>query len=264
MAFTSVDLPAPLSPTSAVTSPGYTAKSTSRRTCTMPKLLLTLRSSRMGSVIGASEPRRAAHGGELARAHLVLGLAAVLEHDVHVGLGDRLWGQQNRRDVAIPLVVARLSWCVDRLALGQRDGRLRQGAGLLLRRLVDGHALRAGEHVLQPLDGRVLPADRYLSGPAVLLEDRDHRAGEAVVGGVDAVDATVGRGVHLLEDGDGLVVVPVWHRLLADDLHTRRLVDHRVRTGGEEGGVVVGGRTVEEHHVRRLARQAVDQALPLQ
>jgi hypothetical protein len=37
-----------------------------------------------------------------------------------------------------------------------------------------------------------------------------------------------------------------------------------VRTGGEEGGVVVGGRTVEEHHVRRLACQAVDQTLTLE
>src|SRR4051794_12361932 len=49
MHFTRVDLPAPLSPTSAVTSPGYTARSTSRRTWTGPKLLLTPRISRIGS-----------------------------------------------------------------------------------------------------------------------------------------------------------------------------------------------------------------------
>src|SRR5215210_9015209 len=38
---TSVDFPAPLSPTSATTSPGWTSKSTSLSACTGPKLLLT-------------------------------------------------------------------------------------------------------------------------------------------------------------------------------------------------------------------------------
>src|SRR3954452_5639867 len=38
---TSVDLPAPLSPTSATTSPDWTSKSTSLSACTGPKLLLT-------------------------------------------------------------------------------------------------------------------------------------------------------------------------------------------------------------------------------
>src|SRR5919107_3270909 len=44
-----VDLPAPLSPTSAVTWPRYASKSTSCRTCTAPKLLFTARSDRIGS-----------------------------------------------------------------------------------------------------------------------------------------------------------------------------------------------------------------------
>src|SRR3954451_2692811 len=43
-----VDLPAPLSPTSALTWPGYASKSTSCRTCTAPKLLFTPRSDRIG------------------------------------------------------------------------------------------------------------------------------------------------------------------------------------------------------------------------
>src|SRR3954465_2931529 len=51
MHFTSVDLPAPLSPTSAVTSPAFTVRSTSWRTCTGPKLLFSFRISRSGSVI---------------------------------------------------------------------------------------------------------------------------------------------------------------------------------------------------------------------
>src|SRR4029079_6737073 len=45
----SVDLPAPLSPTRAVTCPGWMARSTSCSTCTAPKLLLMPRSSSSGS-----------------------------------------------------------------------------------------------------------------------------------------------------------------------------------------------------------------------
>ena len=44
----SVDLPAPLSPTSAMTSPLRTSKSTSARACTEPKLFETPRSSSVG------------------------------------------------------------------------------------------------------------------------------------------------------------------------------------------------------------------------
>src|SRR5213075_3240167 len=51
MHLTSVDLPAPLSPTSAVTSPACAVKSTSRRTCTGPKLLLMPRSSSRGAAV---------------------------------------------------------------------------------------------------------------------------------------------------------------------------------------------------------------------
>src|SRR4051812_5284690 len=46
----SVLLPAPLSPTKAVTLPGKISKSTSRKTCTAPKLLLIPRSDSSGSV----------------------------------------------------------------------------------------------------------------------------------------------------------------------------------------------------------------------
>src|SRR5882757_9024129 len=270
IAFTSVDLPAPLSPTNAVTSPGYTWKSTSCKTCTTPKLLLTPLSSRMGAVgvtssgIGRSEPRCGADRRELAGTHLVLGLTAILEDDVDVVLRDRLRDQENRWHIPVALVVARGGVGADGLALDERDRGLGQRVGFLLRGLVDGHTLRSGKDVLQTLDGRVLTRDRHQSCTLVLLQDRDDRSGQPVVRGVDAVDLAVSRGVHLLEDGDGLVVVPVRHRLLTDDLDARRLVDRRVRTGREQGGVVVGGRTVEEHHVRRLPAKAVDQALALE
>src|SRR5256885_14789314 len=65
---TSVDFPAPLSPTSAVTSPVYAVKSTSRSTCTAPKLLLIRRSSSNGVGIrppsyGGAGPAPAGHAG---------------------------------------------------------------------------------------------------------------------------------------------------------------------------------------------------------
>src|ERR671924_408921 len=46
--FTSVDFPAPLSPTSATTSPAWTSKSTSLSAWTGPKLLLTPSRDRTG------------------------------------------------------------------------------------------------------------------------------------------------------------------------------------------------------------------------
>src|SRR5918911_1295541 len=58
----SVDLPAPLSPTSAITSPSRTSKSTPRSACTEPKLFETPRSSSVAVAdIGAfvSRPGRA-------------------------------------------------------------------------------------------------------------------------------------------------------------------------------------------------------------
>src|SRR5215212_5479062 len=47
--FTSVDLPAPLSPTSPTTSPAWTSKSTPASACTAPKRLLTPCSASSGS-----------------------------------------------------------------------------------------------------------------------------------------------------------------------------------------------------------------------
>src|SRR3954453_8839136 len=48
----SVLLPAPLSPTSAVTFPGYVSRSTPRSTCTAPKLLSTCRRDSNGCPCG--------------------------------------------------------------------------------------------------------------------------------------------------------------------------------------------------------------------
>src|SRR2546422_10631617 len=65
-----VDLPAPLSPTSAITSPSRTSKSTSVSACTEPKLLLIPRTASVGAtavgvaevVAGAVLPGRAGGG----------------------------------------------------------------------------------------------------------------------------------------------------------------------------------------------------------
>jgi hypothetical protein len=53
MIFTSVDLPAPLSPSNATTSPAFTAKSTSRKASTAPKLLDRPSTARIGGLPGA-------------------------------------------------------------------------------------------------------------------------------------------------------------------------------------------------------------------
>src|ERR1700677_3099455 len=49
MAFISVDLPAPLSPAKATTSPGCTSSETPASACTPPKCLVALRTVRMGA-----------------------------------------------------------------------------------------------------------------------------------------------------------------------------------------------------------------------
>src|SRR4051812_18971679 len=56
MPLMSVVLPAPLSPTSAVTFPAVTSKETLRSTCTAPKLLLTPRRLSSGSVPEVTGP----------------------------------------------------------------------------------------------------------------------------------------------------------------------------------------------------------------
>src|SRR6478736_5605992 len=115
-----VDLPAPLSPTRAMTSPDETWKSTSYRACTAPKLFETPFSSKMGVSVTLSNPppgspwavgrrrggapvaelaladtRLCAQVGVLADAHVVGLQEAVVEDHLDVVLGDRLRGQQH-------------------------------------------------------------------------------------------------------------------------------------------------------------------------
>src|SRR5919107_922764 len=92
----SVDLPAPLSPTSATTSPAATRKSTWYSAWTAPNRFETPRSSRTGWLsFMRSDTCLVAQGRELAGAHVLLLQEAVLERRVDVLLGDGLGLEQH-------------------------------------------------------------------------------------------------------------------------------------------------------------------------
>src|SRR3954452_21779256 len=160
-----VDLPAPLSPTRATTSPGPTSKSTSVSARTAPKLLLTPFSSSRGvfgpaagcvavaSVTCLLQLRRGplAHSltfllqaGLLARcgvglrADLIDRVQAVLDHGVLDLVGRHRDGRQDDRvDLLLAVVGLRVHETGrNGLALGERDCELRSAVGLLLVRLV--------------------------------------------------------------------------------------------------------------------------------
>src|SRR3954471_11978404 len=176
----SVDLPAPLSPTSAITSPAPTSKSTSVSACTEPKLFEMLFISSSGDgldgrsavrdfagvsgviVMGRESLRRA--GGApcqaprpaprglaelrvLARADFGLLQEPVRDQQLPVVLRDGDRGQEHRRHLATA-VERGLALGVDRLRVQDPVGDGRGRVGLGLDRLVDGHALPAGQDVL--------------------------------------------------------------------------------------------------------------------
>src|SRR5439155_11620486 len=159
-----VDLPAPLSPTSAITSPDRTSKSTFSSACTEPKLFEIPRSSSVGVAAATSSPSRseveALLGSastnvrqerdvttsllavllELADADVAPLQEAVLEEQRVVRLRDRDRRQLRERHLAGTVRDLRVDACGLR-ALDQRDRKLRGRAGLELDRLVDGHRL---------------------------------------------------------------------------------------------------------------------------
>src|SRR5690242_8781568 len=111
----SVDLPAPLSPTSAITSPARTSKSTSLSASTEPNVLVMPRSSRSGCSVNVGISDRGGGAPIGGRLHRSLGRLAVLLElaDADVALLDELvrvetvdvrlrdpdHGQGNRRQV---------------------------------------------------------------------------------------------------------------------------------------------------------------------
>src|ERR1700742_3582268 len=162
--------PAPLSPTRAVTSPARTSKSTSRRTWTAPKLLLIpRRDSSAGccpweALVIRNTLLFAGLLEGFARADLVRGGEAVGDDVLHVLREDRLRLEQHGLDLRLGLGVldrARgLGVGTGGVPLGQRDRQRGGRVGLLLDRLVDGHALGAEQHALQTLVRRVLAGGR--------------------------------------------------------------------------------------------------------
>src|SRR3954447_7108829 len=213
MHFTSVDLPAPLSPTSAVTSPRWTVRSTSCSTCTGPKRLFSFRISRIGSVIHLLLPGAPVRVGLLDAGLVALLLDAVadvgglegarVDDVLHVVVGDHLGRQEHRLQrgvVRVELLVAEGQPEGGRvLAADQRDRQLRGSVGLERDVLEDRHALVALEDVLQALDLCVLSGEDDVPVQALLLQDADDGVRDVVVGGDDALDLTTGRRQRLLE-----------------------------------------------------------------
>src|SRR5581483_4146226 len=164
---TSVDLPAPLSPTSAITSPRRTSKSTPASACTEPNDLEMSRSWRRGvsSLIAVSgRPGWRRPGGRLHRQWLRMLFAVLLvlpdadfallepalrEELLVVRLRDPLHRQRERR--LLLLAVQAEAVRLRLLALEERERRRHRGLRLVRDVLVDRAALPAGEDVLDAL-----------------------------------------------------------------------------------------------------------------
>src|SRR3954452_5191239 len=237
-----VDLPAPLSPTSAVTLPASTLMFTPLSTSTGPKLLRMSRSSMIGTATGRSSP---VHRGLPVRQRLlvVAGTGRVDADRVArdrrppgcpVVLLDALLRAERRDvaladvgDVGVPVVedllhvvggdddrrlgderraVVGLLVHAGLVPVQQLDGEVGRGLRLELERLVDRAGLLAEQDVLQGGGAGVLAADRHRL--AVLVEHRDDARGVGVVGRPDGVDVAAERGVGLLEERAGLGAVP--------------------------------------------------------
>src|SRR5215217_2367724 len=185
MVFTSVDLPAPLSPTRASTSPARTSRSMFFNAWTAPKRLeMPRRDSTVVASTGwvgvgvtvmcrsvscdllqAGSGAGGLEGGRADVRHLV---DAVLDDGVlDVGLGDRDRAEDRRRH-AVGLGGGR-----GLLSVGQRDGALGGRLGLRLDLLVDGHRLVAGDDPLDRGELGVLTGDRRQRLDAATLQGGD-------------------------------------------------------------------------------------------
>src|SRR5581483_8550251 len=254
----SVDLPAPLSPPSAITSPRRTSKSTSVRAWTEPKDLDTPRSSRRGVSATMRVLIRGTEGRPqeppLCPAHPLLAVLRVLTvADVALlGVTARVellpvrLRERHRLDQVRRLLAAALrrheAGRRQLLTLDDRDRGLRGLGREDALVLPDRHRLPARDDVLDALRGGVLP-DQRDGVQVMLLQVDDHCVRDAVVGGHDAVDLVAGLDQHLVEDRAGLLVVP------ARDELVRALLQCATRVQRLQNGVVPA---LEQERVRIL------------
>src|SRR6266487_4831158 len=268
-----VDLPAPLSPTSAMTSPSRTSKSTSASACTDPNDFEMPRSWRIGvSLTGVGFPTTKPVGTparapppvspvwllaelrELADAHVALLQELVLEEPRVVGLRDR----DDRNLDGRLLLAAVLAEPVDPghlLVLQQRDGRLSSCVGLEGHVFVDGHRLPARDDVLYALHSRVLSRQRDRL-ELLRLQRGNHSAGDAVVRRDGAVDLVARLEQHLLEDGLRVRRQPERHELLRA-LGQLAALEERIQNG------IVSALEPECVLIRRAAPELGDDGLRL-
>src|SRR5689334_6441409 len=209
-----VDLPAPLSPTSAITSPSRTSKSTSLSACTEPNDLERPRIWRSGVSLTATEwlveasgdastvTKRLAVLGELADADVALLQELVLEEPRVVRLRDRDDRQCDCR-LLLTAVLAEPVDTRDLLVPDEGDRRSCCSIRLVRHVLVDGHRLPARDDVLHTRGRRILPRQRDRL-QVLGLQDRDHGSGDVVVRRNGAVDLVPGLRQHLREDRAGV------------------------------------------------------------
>src|SRR3954447_18272532 len=238
-----VDLPAPLSPTSAITSPSLTSKSASRRAWTEPKFFETPRSSSVGGEAaftggfyhGGGAPGSASTGKVFLAAELLVLADADLaplqeafgEEKLVVRLRDPDRLQQDRLRAADLAVDAR-----DRLLLDDRPRGSCREVRLLPDGLVDRARLPAREDELDAGRRRVLTRQRDLAQP-VSLQRGDHGTGQPVVRGEHAVDLVGVTSEHLVEDRASLRCAPLGVLIACG-----RLLEHAALVEGVQDRVV--------------------------
>src|SRR6187397_10239 len=223
----SVDLPAPLSPTSAMTSPERTSKSTSVNACTEPNVFERSRISRSGvslTSVGPSRKERWRRANtppplpaRLPAVLLVLPGAdlaplqeLVPEEPGVVRLGDRDHRDHHSRLLLALVRPRRVGRRLLALVEGDRRGnrRVRLGGHVL----VDRVGLPARDDVLHALHRRVLPRERDGLEP-LRLQGGDNRACDVVVRRDGALDVVVRGDEELLEDRLRVLRIPLRHEL---------------------------------------------------
>src|SRR5262245_29587345 len=240
-----VDLPAPLSPTRAITSPSRTSKSTSLSAWTEPNDLESPRIWRSGVSLTVTEYELVVGGGVRRRLHLVLRtrLAVlreladadvallqelVLEEPRVVRLRDRDDRQRDGR-LLLAAVLAEPVDTRDLLVLDEGYGRSRCRIRFGRHVLVDRHRLPARDDVLHARGRRVLPRARDRI-QVLRLQDRHHGPGDVVVRRDRAVDLVPGLRQHLREDRACVRGKPVGNELLRALLQLAAL-EQRVQNG---------------------------------